>query len=291
MRDQPCVIDRWPRYALPALDISPVRIIGLMVLALLSGWSLMVIYLLACGEDTPDAFIPVLPWRLARHVEPEHPIILPWAAAVRTVTSVPAEQVAVAEQAVWHLVPYWDAYETWGCNSCIPSIDQMIRQARKNGWPSLRGNCVTQSILLCSLLRSLGHNAWIEATPRHAWVQCRVDGTIVDLLYPATGQTARDADLPRIPLSGSALAAARLLGADDRGRFDSTKLLPETDQSIPYFSEPLILLLNAPLLLFWIWMFRSWDRMTGNSPRRPLPAAIRPRLVPGGLFAAQTDDF
>jgi hypothetical protein len=182
----------------------------------------------------------------------------------------------VAEQAAWHQVRYWDAYETWGCNNCIPTLDEMIELAHEKGWDRLRGNCVSQSIVLCSLLRALGFQAKIRTTSTHAWVKCEVDGKSLDLLYPVMGQTVDDLALPREQLHGTALLAARQLGADLNGHFGAVDLLPETGGPIPYFKYPSVLICLVPVLIFWIYLFRVWDRVTAkqNLAGRRLPAAV-----------------
>jgi|GEM_PF-6392500 len=231
----------------------------LCTLAILAGWSLTMVFLLACGEDFSDAVVPVATWRMEQHVQPYHPLIVSWSKDVRSITSKDIEQVAVAEQAVWHLVRYWDAYDTWGSNGCIPSIDEMIILADKKSWGGLRGNCVSQSIILCSLLRSLGFKAYIKTTSRHSWVECVADGKVIDLLYPDAGVTSADAYLPTAHLDGTQSLAARRLGADSSGVFPQIPLLPETNRRVPLFVFPTILWLYIPLLWLWRKIFSAWD--------------------------------
>lgn len=261
------------------------RSIGLCGLAAICGWSLSIVFLLGCGEDLADAIVPVTAWRIGRHAEPNHPLIRTWANEVVTVTQVPREQVAVAEQAVWHLVKYWDAYDTWGSNSCIPTLDEMIALAQLKGWSTLRGNCVSQSIALCSLLRALGFNANIHASPVHAWVTCEVDGQTQNLLFPVMGETTDNANLPRRTLSGAALAAACRLGANFRGQFEQINLPSETERPIPYFSNPFILTLIVPILVGWLFVFRRWDYATAPKAQQKRASS----QLPGGLLEPAAD--
>ena len=241
-----------------------IRFAGLCGISLVAGWMMIVGFLLACGEDLADAICPVSTWRIQRHVDPNNPLIQSWAADVRTVTSIDIEQAAIAEQAIWHLVRYWDAYETWGNNHCIPSVEQIIGRAGEEGWPTLRGNCVSPAIMLCSLLRALGHEARIRTTTQHAWVECKIGTRTLDFLRPASGQTVRNLDLSALALPRAGVVAACRLGANLEGNFDAIELLPERNQPIPYFGHPGLLFLMVPLAIAWIRIFLFWDHVSSR---------------------------
>jgi hypothetical protein len=235
------------------------RMAAAIALALLSGWSLLAVYLMACGEDCVDAMIPVTAWRIERHVEPDHPLIRSWARDITRITTVPREQAALAEQTVWHGVRYWNAHDAIGRVHEIPSIDELIAQAEKHRWSTLRGNCVRQSIVLCSLLRQLGFSAHIKTTPAHAWVEFTIDGEIWPTLLPAFS-TSRNADLPAVISGDLRRQAALRLGADKFGVFQPLPLLVSGQAGLPFFARPWLFLLMLPLGGFWWVVFRALDQ-------------------------------
>ena len=236
------------------------RIAGLCLLGLATGWTLTTIYLLAFGEDLHDALIPHTGYRIEGRVEPEHPLIQALARDVRTATSNPLEQAAVAEQATWNLIRYWDTDDVWGHN-CVPSIDEMVDRCLTMGWETPRGNCISQSIVLCSLLQALGFDSHIRTNLRHAYVQFKYGGKTLNALFPADSLSLQQ-HLPVLFATGSALRAAQRLGASPAGMFTNLEELPPTERSHPYFSRPRYLLLVVPFLGFWFSMLHSWDVVT-----------------------------
>jgi hypothetical protein len=238
------------------------RMTGFCIFALVTGWTLTTIYLLGYGEDLHDALIPHTGFRIESRVEPEHPLITRLAADVRSVTSNRMEQAAVAEQVTWNLVRYWDTDDIWGHN-CVPSIDEIIGRAAIMGWATPRGNCISQSIVLCSLLQALGFDAHIKTSPSHAFVRFQIDGKALYALYPADSLALQE-HLPIHLANESALKAAQRLGANPEGLFRSLDELPAAKPNGPYFMHPWRLLLAVPFLGFWLFMIRHWDRATGQ---------------------------
>jgi hypothetical protein len=227
-----------------------------------------------------DALIPVTAWRIERRVDAEHPLVKAWAADIRTISSVPREQAALAEEAVWHLVRYWNTHDR-DENDFIPSIDDLINRAKSHQWSTLRGNCVSESVMLCSLLRSLGLPAQIKNSPSHAWVEFQIDGQTLCTLLPELS-LSREADLPSAITRADAKAAAHRLGADSDGVFHEIALLPEAlSEEIPHFRRPTLLALIVPVLAFWFWTIQTWDSVTAVtiaqrvSVRRNKKAAVR----------------
>jgi len=237
-----------------------VRIAGICVIALATGWTLTTIFLLAFGEDLHDALIPNTGIRIGCKVEPGHPLIQALARNVRTATSNPLERAAVAEQVTWNLIRYWDTDDVWGHN-CVPSIDEMIARARTMGWETPRGNCISQSIVLCSLLQALGFDSHIKVNPRHAYVEFQYRGKTLNLLFPADSLSLQE-HLPVHYPTESALRAAQRLGASPAGMFTSLAELRATARARSYFSQPQFLLLGVPFLGFWLLVFQAWDVAT-----------------------------
>jgi hypothetical protein len=211
----------------------------------IGAWLVLAVYLLSSGERWMDALIPVTAWRIERRVDAEHPLVKAWAADIRTITSVPREQAALAEEAVWHLVRYWNTHDR-DENDFIPSIDDLIDRAKSHQWSTLRGNCVSESVMLCSLLRSLGLPAQIKNSPFHAWVEFQVDGQTLCTLLPELS-LSREADLPSAISGVEAKAAAHRLGADNDG-----------------------VALLVPVLAFWFSAIKAWDRVTAVKPAKKI---------------------
>ena len=251
------------------LGIAALRLVGLTLLVVIGAWLVLAVYLLSSGERWMDALIPVTAWRIERRVDAEHPLVKAWAADIRTITSVPREQAALAEEAVWHLVRYWNTHDR-DENDFIPSIDDLIDRAKSHQWSTLRGNCVSESVMLCSLLRSLGLPAQIKNSPFHAWVEFQVDGQTLCTLLPELS-LSREADLPSAISGVEAKAAAHRLGADNDGVFHEIALLPDSrSEDIPHFRCPFYLALLVPVLAFWFSAIKAWDRVTAVKPAKKI---------------------
>jgi len=117
-------------------------------------------------------------------VRADHPAILPVAAAVRTLTTDPREQLMVVHD-VTHLLVDYDADErVYHRTEFHATFDEMLQRRREGGWVYLRDDCDGRAVFAAHLLSSLGIQWRLEASywKRHAWIVAIVDGVQYDLL-------------------------------------------------------------------------------------------------------------
>jgi hypothetical protein len=117
-------------------------------------------------------------------VRPDHPAILPVAAAIRAVTSNPLEQLVMVNDVTHLLVDYDDDERVYGVEEYHATLDEMLARRRQAGWLYLRDDCDGRAIFAAHLLANLGIPWRLEASywKEHAWVVARVGGVEYDLL-------------------------------------------------------------------------------------------------------------
>lgn len=121
---------------------------------------------------------------LAATVRPNHPAILPVAAAIRAITTHPIEQLTIVNDVAHLLVDYDDDLRVWGAEEFHATLDEMLLRRRESGWLYLRDDCDGRAIFAAHLLASLGIPWRLEASywKEHAWIVARVNGVDYDLL-------------------------------------------------------------------------------------------------------------
>lgn len=117
-------------------------------------------------------------------VVPNHPDIMPIAAAIRAITTEPLEQVVVVNDVTHLLVDYDEDGRVYGCHEYHATLDEMIARRRAAGWIYLRDDCDGRAVFAAHVLAALGIPWRLEASywKRHAWVVARVGGVEYDLL-------------------------------------------------------------------------------------------------------------
>ncbi len=98
-------------------------------------------------------------------LDPTHPRLAPLETEVRAQLGPGADDDAVqsaAEAIVYAQVPYAFDWETWGVMDYVPTVDEVFAQGRED--------CDGRAIVAASLLRRLGHDAWVVSDLKHVWV-------------------------------------------------------------------------------------------------------------------------
>jgi hypothetical protein len=121
---------------------------------------------------------------LAATIRPDHPAIVPVAAAIRAVTQKPLEQIVMVNDVTHLLVDYDDDERVYGTPEFHATLDEMLARRRQGGWLYLRDDCDGRAVFAAHLLAALGIPWRLEASywKEHAWVIARVDGVEYDLL-------------------------------------------------------------------------------------------------------------
>ena len=175
--------------------------------------------LLACGVLLvlfPKPWLLFVLLERARDMEqlldPDHPGLAVFEADVleRTAADAPvAELLATVEQVVRERVPYaWD-WETWGVMEYLPTVDEVLARGQED--------CDGRAVVAASLLRRMGHEAWLVSDIVHMWVQTRdgetmSPGGVVTLVAAEPGasgtQTAVTLDLLANLVRGTAFGVS-----------------------------------------------------------------------------------
>lgn len=101
-----------------------------------------------------------------------------------------AEMVPVIERTVCDRIPYAFDWETWGVMDYLPTVDEVLAQGRED--------CDGRAVVAASLLRRLGHHAWLVTDLQHMWVVARdetgAEPVEVELMSPGAGAKTVAAD-------------------------------------------------------------------------------------------------
>lgn len=121
---------------------------------------------------------------MASLVRPDHPAILPVAAAIRAVTRNPLEQIVMVNDVTHLLVDYDEDERVYGVEEFHATFDEMLARRRQGGWLYLRDDCDGRAVFAAHLLSALGISWRLEASywKEHAWIVARVNGADYDLL-------------------------------------------------------------------------------------------------------------
>lgn len=131
-------------------------------------------------RHTRDYFRNEMP----RTVRPDHPAIVPLAAAIRAVTTVPLQQLVMVNDVTHLLVDYDDDERVYGSSEFHATFDEMLARRREAGWLYLRDDCDGRAVFAAHLLSALGIQWRLEASfwKEHAWIVAQVGGREYDLL-------------------------------------------------------------------------------------------------------------
>jgi hypothetical protein len=121
---------------------------------------------------------------LAASVRPNHYAIVPVAAAIRSVTAKPLEQLVMVNDVTHLLVDYDDDERVYGTEEYHATLDEMLARRRQAGWLYLRDDCDGRAVFAAHLLATLGIPWRLDASywKEHAWIVARVGGVEYDLL-------------------------------------------------------------------------------------------------------------
>jgi hypothetical protein len=141
------------------------------------------------GDVTPQPAldrnsIPYFRHEMWKTVRADHPAILPVAAAIRSITQDPLQQLVMVNDVTHLLVDYDDDSRVYGLEDFHATLDEMIARRRAAGWAYLRDDCDGRAVFAAHLLASLGIPWRLEASywKQHAWVVAKVNGVEYDLL-------------------------------------------------------------------------------------------------------------
>jgi hypothetical protein len=131
-------------------------------------------------------------WDLNSVLDPAHPGLQPLAERVQALAPAPAPAEAVqdaVQQVVYEQVPYAFDWETWGVVEYLPTVEETLRAGRED--------CDGRAVIAASLLRRLGHDAWLVSDFKHTWVLARDPATQAEargLMAPGAGGQSLIAD-------------------------------------------------------------------------------------------------
>jgi hypothetical protein len=98
-------------------------------------------------------------------VDPEHVELASLEAEVRAELSDPhadRETLEAVQRVVCRRIPYaWD-WEVWGVAEYLPTVAEVFEQGRED--------CDGRAVVAASLLRRMGHDAWLVSDLLHMWV-------------------------------------------------------------------------------------------------------------------------
>lgn len=98
-------------------------------------------------------------------LDPTDPRLEPLAEAVRARVAADADAAAtlkVVQQVVGEHIPYmWD-WDNWGVMLYLPTVDEALTRGRED--------CDGRAVVAASLLRRMGHDAWLVTDVLHMWV-------------------------------------------------------------------------------------------------------------------------
>jgi hypothetical protein len=117
-------------------------------------------------------------------VRADHPAIAPVAAAIRSISRNPLEQIVMVNDVTHLLVDYDDDERVYGVAEFHATLDEMLARRREAGWLYLRDDCDGRAVFAAHLLAALGIPWRLEASfwKEHAWVIAKVNGVEYDLL-------------------------------------------------------------------------------------------------------------
>lgn len=99
-------------------------------------------------------------------IDPADPGLAPLEAIVRgrvRADAPPQQVLGVVQQVVYEKIPYaWD-WDTWGVMDYLPSVRETLALGRED--------CDGRAVVAASLLRRLGHEAWLVSDFTHTWVE------------------------------------------------------------------------------------------------------------------------
>lgn len=119
-------------------------------------------------------------------LDPAHPTIAYLALFVqnRLPAAPTPEEVRVAvQEVVYTTIPYDYDWNVWGVADYLPTVDEVFKQGRED--------CDGRAVIAASLLRHLGHEAWLATDLGHMWVVSRAPDeepeTLAELMSPGPG--------------------------------------------------------------------------------------------------------
>lgn len=119
-------------------------------------------------------------------LDPAHPTIAYLALFVqnRLPPAPTPEEVRVAvQEVVYTTIPYDYDWNVWGVADYLPTVDEVFKQGRED--------CDGRAVIAASLLRHLGHDAWLATDLGHMWVVSHAPGespdTPAELMSPGPG--------------------------------------------------------------------------------------------------------
>lgn len=99
-------------------------------------------------------------------IDPADPGLAPLEAEVRgrvRADAPPQRVLAAVQQVVYEKIPYaWD-WDTWGVMDYLPTVRETLALGRED--------CDGRAVVAASLLRRLGHEAWLVSDFTHTWVE------------------------------------------------------------------------------------------------------------------------
>jgi len=97
-------------------------------------------------------------------LDPQHPELAQLARQVGRQT--PASDLpARVQDVVYERVPYAFDWDTWGVMDYLPTVAEVFEKGRED--------CDGRAVVAASLLRHLGHEAWLVSDIEHVWVVMR----------------------------------------------------------------------------------------------------------------------
>ncbi|MCK4340244.1 MAG: hypothetical protein KAY37_00790 [Phycisphaerae bacterium] len=98
-------------------------------------------------------------------LEPEHPALAELESQVIAAAgedATPDDVRAAVMDVVYARVPYGFDWEVWGVMDYLPTVDEVFTMGRED--------CDGRAVVAASLLRRLGHEAWLVTDIKHVWV-------------------------------------------------------------------------------------------------------------------------
>lgn len=103
---------------------------------------------------------------LNRVLDPNNAELAPLETEVRAAlpeSATPKQVLGIVESVVYKHVPYaWD-WDVWGVVDYLPTVSEVFQMGRED--------CDGRAVVAASLLRRMGHDAWIVSDLLHMWVE------------------------------------------------------------------------------------------------------------------------
>ena len=209
-------------------------------------------------------------------LDPSHPGLEPLAAKVRAAAppgSAPQDLLRIVQDVVHERIAYaWD-WEVWGVMDYLPTVAETLEQGRED--------CDGRAVVAASLLRRLGHEAWLVSDLKHTWVQTPSGETM------GPGRTGKT--LVSDERGTHAQVSLESLSNLARGLAFGVNVFPLTRELIILvvfcalamhpWSPPSRRVLGCLLLAAALALFRC-------APEAELRGLVRPVFAWGGLLAA-----